>query len=153
MRPMSKNILRHEDYRDSDPALVLEDMGVMTDFELHRLCTNVAPLNKYRLADDVFLDCGKIQKLVELLEREKEAGSRVLLFSQFTMMLDILEVVLTMKHHKHIRIDGSTPVVERQQRIDDFYRDDSYFVFLLSTKAGRLPVAPGCSPPTSNPSS
>lgn len=40
-------------------------------------------------------------------------GHRVALFSQFTMMLDILEVLL--KHHKHryIRMDGSTPMSDR----------------------------------------
>ena len=135
---MSKDILRHDDYWDSDPNLVFEDMGVMTDFELHRLCTNVSPLSKYQLPADIFLDCGKVQKLVEILDREKKAGSRILIFSQFTMMLDVLEIVLGMKQHQFIRIDGSTPVVERQERIDLFYRDDSYFAFLLSTKAGML---------------
>jgi SWI/SNF-related matrix-associated actin-dependent regulator of chromatin subfamily A containing DEAD/H box 1 len=37
----------------------------------------------------------------------------VVIFSQFTTMLDILEVVLDMDHHQYLRLDGSTPVVER----------------------------------------
>jgi SWI/SNF-related matrix-associated actin-dependent regulator 1 of chromatin subfamily A len=134
--PMSKDTLRHEDYWDSDPNLVYEDMTVMTDYELHHLCSIVPPLSKYRLPDDVFFNCGKIKKLLEILEMERQCGSRVLIFSQLTMMLDVLEEVLQLKDYLFLRIDGQTPVNERQERIDTFYRDDKYFVFLLSTKAG-----------------
>ena len=74
--------------------------------------------------------------LLELLAKEKALGDRVLLFSQFTMVLDILEEVLRMSGHSFTRIDGSTPVTERQQRIDEYSNDESIFVFLLSTKAG-----------------
>jgi len=40
-------------------------------------------------------------------------GDRVLLFSQFTMMLDIVEEYMTSRQHRYLRLDGSTPVVER----------------------------------------
>ena len=40
-------------------------------------------------------------------------GSRVLLFSQFTMMLDIIEIYMNERGHKFLRLDGSTPVAER----------------------------------------
>ena len=40
-------------------------------------------------------------------------GGRVLLFSQFTMMMDILEVYLKSREYNFVRLDGSTPVVER----------------------------------------
>ena len=38
---------------------------------------------------------------------------RVLLFSQFTMMLDIVEVYLKQKDIRYLRLDGSTPVTDR----------------------------------------
>lgn len=38
---------------------------------------------------------------------------RVLLFSQFTMMLDIMEVYLKQKDIRYLRLDGSTPVTDR----------------------------------------
>ena len=38
LRKMSKDILQENTHRDADPALVFEDMTVMSDFELHKLC-------------------------------------------------------------------------------------------------------------------
>ena len=40
-------------------------------------------------------------------------GDRVLLFSQFTMMLDIVEEFMTSRQYRYLRLDGSTPVIER----------------------------------------
>ena len=40
-------------------------------------------------------------------------GDRVVLFSQFTMMLDILEILLKHLGHRYIRLDGSTPLADR----------------------------------------
>merc|ERR1719369_1344474 len=65
---------------------------------------------------------------------------RVLIFSQFTMLLDGLEKYLRIRGYKYLRLDGSTAVPERQAMIDTFNTDDSYFIFLLSTKAGGLGI-------------
>jgi len=40
-------------------------------------------------------------------------GRRCLIFSQFTMMMDIMEAYLKHRHHKYLRLDGSTPMTER----------------------------------------
>ncbi|XP_053277044.1 SWI/SNF-related matrix-associated actin-dependent regulator of chromatin subfamily A containing DEAD/H box 1B-like [Pleuronectes platessa] len=74
------------------------------------------------------------------LIQEDMEGDRVVLFSQFTMMLDIVEVML--KHHKHryIRLDGSTPIADRIVLIDEFNTDPEIFIFLLSTRAGGLGI-------------
>lgn len=40
-------------------------------------------------------------------------GDRVVLFSQFTMMLDIVEVLLKHLNHRYVRLDGSTPIADR----------------------------------------
>ena len=42
---------------------------------------------------------------------------RVLLFSQFTMVMDIIEVYLSDRRHRYLRLDGQTSVVERQSRL------------------------------------
>lgn len=62
----------------------------------------------------------------------------MLLFSQFTMMLDILEVVLDTLGVDHIRLDGSTTPNERQGLIDLYQGPAGPPVFLLSTKAGEF---------------
>lgn len=40
-------------------------------------------------------------------------GDRVVLFSQFTMMLDIVEVLMRHLKHRYVRLDGQTPIAER----------------------------------------
>ena len=58
-------------------------------------------------------ESGKFRKLDELLDDLQEAGDRVLLFSQFVMMLDIMEPFLKSKGISYLRLDGSTSVPER----------------------------------------
>ncbi|XP_072192276.1 SWI/SNF-related matrix-associated actin-dependent regulator of chromatin subfamily A containing DEAD/H box 1 isoform X3 [Excalfactoria chinensis] len=67
-------------------------------------------------------------------------GDRVVLFSQFTMVLDILEVFLKHWQHRYIRLDGKTQISDRIHLIDEFNTDMGIFVFLLSTKAGGLGI-------------
>merc|ERR1712242_15287 len=67
-------------------------------------------------------------------------GDRILIFSQFVMVLDILEQYLRIRGHKHLRLDGSTPVTERQLMIDQYNNDESIFIFILSTRAGGLGI-------------
>merc|ERR1711881_399098 len=62
------------------------------------------------------------------------------IFTQFVMVLDIMEQYLRIRGHKYLRLDGSTPVQERQAMIDQFNNDDSYFIFILSTRAGGLGI-------------
>lgn len=89
----------------------------------------------------MILDCGKFKELNTLLPKLKKEGHRVLIFSQFTMMLDVLERYLGIQKFGYLRLDGNTTVTERQDMIDDFNSDHSkYFVFLLSTRAGGLGI-------------
>ncbi|XP_070567797.1 SWI/SNF-related matrix-associated actin-dependent regulator of chromatin subfamily A containing DEAD/H box 1-like [Ptychodera flava] len=140
LRKMSKLMLKEPTHHDADPNLIFEDMGVMSDFELHQLCNNYSRLRSYSLSNDIILNSGKFQMLDKLLPTMKEKGDRVLLFSQFTMMLDIIEVYMKLSKHKYQRLDGRTPVQERLELIDRYNNDDDIFVFLLSTKAGGLGI-------------
>ena len=64
----------------------------------------------------------------------------MLLFSQWTKLLDLLEVLMEDLDMKYLRLDGSTPVRTRQNMVDQFNSDDSIPVFLLATKAGGLGI-------------
>lgn len=68
------------------------------------------------------------------------AGHRVLIFSQWTKLLDVLEILMTALSLGYLRLDGSTPVAERQDLINTFNLDLSKQVFLLSTRAGGLGI-------------
>lgn len=89
---------------------------------------------------ELILDSGKFRELDRLLPKLKAEGHRVLIFSQFTMMLDILERYLDTRDHGYLRIDGQTAVTDRQDLIDQYMADSDMFVFLLSTRAGGLGI-------------
>ncbi|KAM3937943.1 SWI/SNF-related matrix-associated actin-dependent regulator of chromatin subfamily A containing DEAD/H box 1 [Leptodactylus fuscus] len=140
LRSMSKLMLKEPTHCDANPDLIFEDMEVMTDFELHRLCSEFSSLSQYKLEKELLLDSGKFEVLGQLLSDMKKKGDRVVLFSQFTMMLDILEVFLKHHQHRYLRLDGKTQISERIHLIDEFNNDMDIFIFLLSTKAGGLGI-------------
>ncbi|XP_068869183.1 SWI/SNF-related matrix-associated actin-dependent regulator of chromatin subfamily A containing DEAD/H box 1 isoform X3 [Aphelocoma coerulescens] len=140
LRTMSTLMLKEPTHCDANPDLIFEDMTVMTDFELHVLCKQYSHISDFTLDMDQILDSGKFRALERILSDLKEKGDRVVLFSQFTMMLDILEVFLKHWQHRYIRLDGKTQISERIHLIDEFNTDMGIFVFLLSTKAGGLGI-------------
>lgn len=84
---------------------------------------------------------GKLALLDSMLARMKDRGHRVLIYSQFTTLLDLLEDWLAARKWGYQRIDGSVAGAERQSRIDQFNkRPADNFVFLLSTRAGGLGI-------------
>ena len=86
-------------------------------------------------------NCAKLRLLDKLLPRLQAKGSRVLVFSQFTSLLDILEDYCHLRKYDYCRIDGDKSYDEREAAIDDFNRPGSEkFVFLLSTRAGGLGI-------------
>lgn len=84
---------------------------------------------------------GKMKILDRILTRMKAQGSRVLIFSQMSRVLDILEDYCVFRSHKYCRIDGSTAHEDRIAAIDDYNRPGSEkFIFLLTTRAGGLGI-------------
>uniref|UniRef100_A0A2N9HAX4 Helicase ATP-binding domain-containing protein n=1 Tax=Fagus sylvatica TaxID=28930 RepID=A0A2N9HAX4_FAGSY len=82
---------------------------------------------------------GKFELLDRLLPKLHRAGHRVLLFSQMTRLLDILEIYLQLHDYKYLRLDGNTKTESRGALVDEFNAPSSpYFMFLLSTRAGGL---------------
>uniref|UniRef100_A0A061RW02 Chromodomain-helicase-DNA-binding protein 7 n=1 Tax=Tetraselmis sp. GSL018 TaxID=582737 RepID=A0A061RW02_9CHLO len=80
---------------------------------------------------------GKMLLLDKLLPKLRAEGHKVLIFSQFCIMLNVLEDYLRLRGFPVERIDGSTASNQRQAAIDRFCKEGSdAFVFLLSTKAG-----------------
>lgn len=62
----------------------------------------------------LLISSGKLQTLAVLLRQLKAEGHRVLIFTQMTRMLDVLEQFLTYHGHLYLRLDGSTRVEQRQ---------------------------------------
>lgn len=153
IKQVAKACLAEPEFQESKLNLVIEDMSVMTDAELHHFCKRYKSVRKFALDEEKFLDAGKVTVLMKLLDEYTSDGRRVLIFSQvslfaapwvgltifqFTQILDILKVVLDHKGYRYLVLTGSTAVDERQGLVDEFNEDPEIKVFLLSTKAGRI---------------
>ncbi|XP_052873524.1 chromatin-remodeling ATPase INO80 [Anopheles cruzii] len=85
-------------------------------------------------------DAGKLAVLDSLLGRLKEQGHRVLIYSQMTKMIDLLEEYMWHRKHRYMRLDGSSKISARRDMVADFQNRADIFVFLLSTRAGGLGI-------------
>lgn len=89
-------------------------------------------------------DCGKFRVLLEMLSRLHERGHRVLIFSQMTKVLDLMESLLSVHDWEWCRIDGSTPLPERVNEMRRYNeakeKNPNLFCFLLSTRAAGLGI-------------
>ncbi|RLO08473.1 hypothetical protein DYB28_005881, partial [Aphanomyces astaci] len=114
------------------------------------------------MGDHVVDNCGKMILMDKLLKRLKARGSRVLIFSQMTRVLDIMEDFCRMRAYGYVRclfvavsevltviyvfgrycrIDGNTSYDDRESSIEDYNApNSSKFIFLLSTRAGGLGI-------------
>ncbi|VVC26797.1 Helicase, C-terminal,Helicase superfamily 1/2, ATP-binding domain,P-loop containing nucleoside [Cinara cedri] len=114
-------------------------------------CENVGGLNSSRPWNGWFhisifdkqslvTDSGKLKVLDNLLTQLKKENHRVLIYSQMTKMIDILEEYMQYKKLKYKRLDGSSKISDRRDMVADFQNRSDIFVFLLSTRAGGLGI-------------
>ncbi|XP_056116068.1 probable global transcription activator SNF2L1 [Rhinichthys klamathensis goyatoka] len=95
----------------------------------------------YTTDTHLVINSGKMVALDKLLPKVQEQGSRVLIFSQMTRVLDILEDYCMWREFEYCRLDGNTPHEAREQAIDAFNApNSSKFIFMLSTRAGGLGI-------------
>ncbi|EAU38387.1 conserved hypothetical protein [Aspergillus terreus NIH2624] len=142
---MAKACLKEEQWSLSDPNIIFEELQLYNDFECHMMCVKYPKsLGKFALKNDEWMDSGKVNKLCELLRRFTANGDRCLIFSQFTLVMDILEQVLENQHLGFVRLDGRTNVEDRQSILDAFHERTDIPVFLLSTKAGGAGINLAC---------
>lgn len=116
---------------------VVEELMSYSDYSLHAFCYNGGPaFTDYRLTSTHLLTSTKFKFLARLLPELKAAGSRPLIFSQWTAVLDIMEWLMDELQLPYVRLDGSTAVDERLATVDRFNHQADVFAFLLSTRAG-----------------
>jgi len=132
-------------YQRDRPEDVAIELSSSSDWEIHEICyarrNSLRQLEPFLLTDEqVFNISGKMNKLKEILERLKAENHRILIFSQMTKMMNILGCFFHRLGHSFIRLDGSTPVNDRQVLIDKFNDSPDIFIFLLSTRAGGLGI-------------
>ncbi|EGC30034.1 hypothetical protein DICPUDRAFT_158303 [Dictyostelium purpureum] len=146
VKTLARNDKEWIEYRYDVPALK-ELFQSFSDYEVFKnICENPLLADKYWIDDEQFYETSaKCIKLKEILQKEiHENKSKVLIFSQMTKVLDILEDVLSIFGESFTRLDGQTPVNERQDIIDHFTNSKDIPVFLLSTNAGGLGINLTC---------
>lgn len=155
LSPLQQEIYKDIVLKNADSVLnsnksVGKTRLVNTLMQLRKCCNHpylfngIEPGPPYREGPHLVENSGKLAVLDKVLNRIFELGDKnnqVLIFSQMTRMMDILDDFCRYRNIAHSRIDGSTASSDRQRLIDEFTseRTDKK-VFLLSTRAGGLGI-------------
>lgn len=100
---MSKRLIGETGWKQKNAQYTFEELLWLSDYKINQLSRTYKSLAGFGLPQDLIPQSGKLQKLDELLPDLKNEGHRVLIFSQFTMVLDILEEYLTIRNHRFLR--------------------------------------------------
>lgn len=131
---------------------VREELDRFNDFEIHLTALELLEenrlrheqLGRYVLQEKDLFSSAKCKRLRAILPDLVGKGHRILIFSVWTSCLDLLSCLMEQMGLGYLRMEGSTPVNERQALIDRFTSETSIPVFLLSTKACGLGINLTC---------
>lgn len=100
---ISKRLASEPTHKQKNPDYVFEDLLWMSDYQINQMSRIYKSIAGYGIPQDLIVQSGKLKKLDEMLPVLKKDNHRVLLFSQFTMVLDIVEEYLTIRNHRYLR--------------------------------------------------
>ena len=86
--------------------------------------------------EDYNQDSSKLKQCIEIIKDGIEAGHKILLFSGYTSMFEIIEKELLKEDINYYKLTGKTNVSERVELVEDFNQNENVKVFLISLKAG-----------------
>lgn len=136
--------LRSPDIQSITEGTLKTFAGIET---LRKICNHPDLLDRHLLLHKADYDygrpskSGKMKVVGTLLDLWKQDGHKTLLFAQQRIMLDILEkFIKSSGRFTYRRMDGNTPIEQRQSLVDEFNGDSKIDVFLLTTKVGGLGV-------------
>eukprot|EP00048_Salpingoeca_helianthica_P011740 m.169531 g.169531 ORF g.169531 m.169531 type:complete len:792 (-) comp15271_c0_seq32:998-3373(-) len=134
--------------RNSEPVYSTADVHVRLQnilMQLRKVCNHpylveypLTPAGDYLMDEGLVVHSGKMQLLDRVLPRLRAEGHKVLIFSQMTRMLDVLQDYCYIRDYEFVRLDGAMSFPDRQANIEKFNEDPNTFIFLLSTRAGGL---------------
>ena len=109
--------------------------------QLRKICNHpYLFLNHYEawhMGDNLYRTSGKFELLDRILPKLLKFDHKILIFSQMTQLMDIMEIYFAYRKLKHLRLDGSTKADDRKDIMQRFNEPDTiYKIFLLSTRAG-----------------
>ncbi|VDO00778.1 unnamed protein product [Rodentolepis nana] len=125
IKEISVMLKQDKSHADADPSILLEDLCLLSDHQVHKLSQLYDVLNPFALPPETLVNgSGKVKWLDDNLPKILADGHRVLIFSQFVLVLDILGEYMVNKGNKFLRMDGSTDVKDRQTLIDTFNNEN-----------------------------
>jgi SNF2 family DNA or RNA helicase len=87
----------------------------------------------------IYRASGKFELLDKMIPKLLTAGHKILIFSQMTHLMDIMQLYFDYKGYRHLRLDGNTKADDRGSQMELFNEPNSeYKIFILSTRAGGL---------------
>ncbi len=78
----------------------------------------------------------KLEQCIEIIEEAINGGHKILLFSGYTSMFEIIEKELKKRNIKYFKLTGATKIDERMKMVDEFNENSNIKLFLISLKAG-----------------
>jgi len=129
---------------DAQTAKIIKELAGQTDEDYNNSKLKyLAELTKLRMIccapslcyENYTGESSKTEMCLELLDNAIAGGHRVLLFSQFTQMLDILAKALDMRKTDYLYLSGKNTKEQRKRMVETFQKGDIP-VFLISLKAG-----------------
>ena len=81
-------------------------------------------------------ESGKLNQCIEIIKDGISAGHKILLFSGYTSMFDIIEKRIKKEEINYLKLTGQTKVGERLDLVDEFNNNENIKLFLISLKAG-----------------
>ena len=138
---IANNLLHEGEFgQDATYEMVHEELKNSSDLQISMYCSAYRTLHEHALPPERLYDSAKTRHLAKLLPQLLGDGHRILMFSQWTSVLDYLGMLLEHLGISFVRFDGSTSTAARQEAMDAFNSDDSIGVFLLTTRAGGLGI-------------
>ncbi|OTF71709.1 helicase domino-like protein, partial [Euroglyphus maynei] len=136
------NLSNVKSYKKIDRTNLIEDLREKFPIDKFDLLTIPRVQFSLQLPETRLIqyDCGKLQVLDKLLWQLKSGRHRILIFTQMSRMLDILEQFLNYHGHTYLRLDGTTKIDQRQALMERFNADQRIFCFILSTRSGGIGV-------------
>ncbi|KAI1151038.1 SNF2 family N-terminal domain-containing protein [Nemania diffusa] len=122
---------------DRHKALLFESYMDKSDFQLHLECKHFDKyIGQFDIPNRSWEEGPKVQKLLELVRGYIKNGDRVLVFSRFDLVIDILRETLAFANIPYCELTGSTDISDRFPEIERYNENPDIPVFLLTTGAG-----------------
>ena len=113
-----------------------------TVMQLRKICNHPYQFFEYyndpnHLGANLYKTSGKFELLDRIIPKLINSGHKILIFSQFTRLMDIMQDYFNYSGFRHLRLDGATKSDDRAEAMRKFNEPDTIFkIFLLSTRAG-----------------